>query len=49
MKLLAQLHQSGTTVVMVTHSPHDAGYAGRIVNLFDGKIVSENVKEHFHV
>lgn len=49
MKLLAQLHEAGTTVVMVTHSPHDAGYAGRIVNLFDGKIVSENVKEHFHI
>lgn len=49
MKLLAQLHEAGTTVVMVTHSPHDAGYASRIVNLFDGKIVSENVKEHFHI
>lgn len=49
MKLLTQLNEEGTTVVMVTHSPHDAGYAQRIVNLFDGKIVSDNVKEHFHV
>lgn len=49
MKLLTQLNEEGTMVVMVTHSPHDAGYARRIVNLFDGQIVSENVKEHFHV
>ncbi|MCS6973891.1 MAG: ABC transporter ATP-binding protein [Cyclobacteriaceae bacterium] len=45
MKLLSQLNEEGTTIVMVTHSAHDAGYAGRIVNLFDGKIVSEKVKE----
>src|SRR6478609_233296 len=38
-----------TTSVMVTHSPYDANYAHRIVNLFDGKVVTENIKEHFHI
>lgn len=41
MELLTELNREGTTVVMVTHSLHDAGYAGRIINLFDGQIVSE--------
>lgn len=41
MQLLADLHQDGTTIVMVTHSQRDAGYADRIVNLFDGQIVAE--------
>ena len=41
MELLTELNHEGTTVVMVTHSQHDAGYAGRIINLFDGQIVSE--------
>ncbi len=45
MNLLTQLNQTGTTIIMVTHSPHDAGFAHRIVNLFDGKVVTEN----FHV
>ena len=40
MQLLSQLNKEGTTIVMVTHSQHDAGYAGRIVNLFDGQIVT---------
>ena len=40
MNLLAQLHDEGTTIVMVTHSRHDAGFADRIVNLFDGQIVN---------
>ena len=39
MDLLCELHKEGTTIVMVTHSRHDAGYADRIVNLFDGQIV----------
>ena len=39
MELLRQLNLEGTTIVMVTHSQRDAAYAGRIVNLFDGKIV----------
>jgi putative ABC transport system ATP-binding protein len=41
MNLLSELHKSGTTIIMVTHSQHDAHYADRIVNLFDGQIVSE--------
>ena len=49
MKLLAELNDQGTTIVMVTHSPHDANYAGRTINLFDGQIVQEEVEEEFHV
>ncbi|WP_210489896.1 ABC transporter ATP-binding protein [Rufibacter aurantiacus] len=45
MQLLSSLNEQGTTIVMVTHSPTDADYAHRIVNLFDGQIISENVKE----
>ncbi|MCE2617102.1 MAG: ABC transporter ATP-binding protein [Phocaeicola sp.] len=40
MELLTELNKEGTTIVMVTHSQHDAGFAGRIINLFDGQIVS---------
>ncbi len=43
MNLLKELNDEGTTIVMVTHSPSDAEYARRIVHLFDGQIVSENV------
>ena len=49
MKLLAELNEEGTTIIMVTHSPYDANYSHRIINLFDGKIVTENIKEQFHV
>ncbi len=42
MELLAELNAAGTTIVMVTHSPADAEYAQRVVNLFDGRIVSEH-------
>lgn len=38
--LLSELNKEGTTIIMVTHSERDAGYAHRIVNLFDGQIVS---------
>lgn len=41
MELLKELHKEGTTIVMVTHSLHDAGYAGRTINLFDGQVVNE--------
>ena len=41
MNLLTELNNDGTTIVMVTHSQHDAGYAKRIINLFDGQIVAE--------
>ena len=42
MQLLTQLNEEGTTIVMVTHSQHDASYANRTVNLFDGQIVKES-------
>ena len=38
--LLTELNKEGTTIVMVTHSKHDASFAHRIVNLFDGSIIS---------
>lgn len=40
MKLLTELNSEGTTIVMVTHSSHDAGYAHRVVHLFDGSVVA---------
>ena len=43
MELLTELNREGTTIVMVTHSMHDAGFAHRVINLFDGKIVTEVV------
>lgn len=45
MNLLTQLNGTGTTIVMVTHSPSDAEKAHRIVHLFDGQIVTENIKK----
>lgn len=43
MSLLDALHRDGATIIMVTHSQHDAAYADYIINLFDGQIV-ENLK-----
>ena len=43
MNLLNELNKEGTTIVMVTHSQHDASYASRIINLFDGQVVTETV------
>jgi len=37
--LLTELNKEGTTIIMVTHSDRDAGYAHRIINLFDGQVV----------
>jgi putative ABC transport system ATP-binding protein len=45
MNLLTELNKEGTTIVMVTHSPSDADKAHRIVQLFDGHIVTENIKK----
>ena len=45
MKILVDLNEQGTTIVMVTHSPGYADYASRIIHLFDGHIVTENLKE----
>ena len=41
MDLLSELNKEGTTIIMVTHSQHDAAYSHRIINLFDGEIVTE--------
>ncbi|MCM1312539.1 MAG: ABC transporter ATP-binding protein [Bacteroides sp.] len=41
MNLLSKLNNEGTTIIMVTHSQHDAGFAQRIINLFDGQIISQ--------
>ena len=45
MNLLTELNKEGTSIVMVTHSQHDAGFAAhRIIHLFDGSVVA-NIKE----
>ena len=43
MALLTELNEDGTTIIMVTHSPSDAEKAHRIIQLFDGHIVTENI------
>jgi len=45
MKLLEELNHDGTTVVMVTHSPAHAERAHRVVQLFDGHVVTENIRK----
>ncbi|MCH5174136.1 MAG: ABC transporter ATP-binding protein [Bacteroidales bacterium] len=45
MNLLTELNAEGTTVVMVTHSQRDAGYADRVLNLFDGQLVADVTSE----
>jgi putative ABC transport system ATP-binding protein len=49
MRMLIQLHESGTTIVMVTHSPAYAEYGQRTIHLFDGHIVTENINDQFHL
>jgi len=49
MKLLSDLNKEGTTIVMVTHSERDSGYAHRVVNLYDGKIITEEMKRSMEV
>lgn len=41
MDMLQHLHKQGTTIIMVTHSLHDASYAERIINLYDGQVVEQ--------
>jgi putative ABC transport system ATP-binding protein len=43
MNMLVKLNEEGTTVIMVTHSRSHAEYARRIVNMLDGRVVTENV------
>jgi putative ABC transport system ATP-binding protein len=44
MGLLTELNREGTTIAMVTHSLRDAAYAHRVINLFDGQIITENAQ-----
>ena len=44
MNLLTELNREGTTIVMVTHSLHDSEFAHRVINLFDGQVITEEVK-----
>ena len=46
MNLLTELNQEGTTIVMVTHSDHDAGFAHRTINLLDGQVITEVMNEN---
>ncbi|MDG3582847.1 MULTISPECIES: ABC transporter ATP-binding protein [Galbibacter] len=43
MDLLTDLNQQGTTIIMVTHSEHDAKFSHRIIRMLDGQKVTENV------
>ena len=45
MNLLTQLNEEGTTIIMVTHSPSDADRSHRIIQLFDGHVVTENMRQ----
>ena len=41
MLLLQELNREGTTIIMVTHSQHDAQFASRTICLFDGQVVTD--------
>lgn len=43
MELLSQLNAEGSTIVMVTHSQHDARYAHRTINMLDGEVVESTI------
>lgn len=49
MKMLLDLNSAGTTVIMVTHSPTYAEYGHRVIHLFDGHVVTENLNGQFHL
>lgn len=49
MQILTRLNELGTTIIMVTHSPSHAEYAQRVIHLFDGQIVSENMNGRFKI
>lgn len=49
MNLLTYLNETGTTIVMVTHSPAYAEYGNRVIHLLDGKIVTENFQQGFRL
>jgi len=45
MTMLNDLNKAGTTIIMVTHSRRDSSYSRRVVHLFDGQIINENLNE----
>lgn len=45
MNLLTELNKEGTTIVMVTHSLRDSDFAHRVINLFDGQVITEEMKK----
>ncbi len=45
MSILNELNKTGTTIIMVTHSRRDASYSRRVIHLFDGQIINENLNE----
>ena len=45
MDLLTELNRDGATIIMVTHSNHDANFAHRVTNLFDGQVVTEHTNK----
>lgn len=49
MHLLTELNQQGTTIIMVTHSPHDAGFSHRQIHLFDGSVINKPAEKDFHM
>jgi putative ABC transport system ATP-binding protein len=49
MNLLTELHQEGTTIIMVTHSAAYADYAERLLHLFDGQLVAENLNDRLRL
>lgn len=49
MRVLIELNEAGTTIIMVTHSPHYAQYCRRMIRLLDGKIMTEQMKSEFYV
>jgi len=48
MKILVRLNEEGTTVIMVTHSEENAAFGGRVIQLLDGKVVSEKAIDREH-
>jgi putative ABC transport system ATP-binding protein len=48
MRLLSELNEEGTAVIMVTHSPEYAGYGHRVIHLLDGRVVSEHIRGPRH-
>lgn len=46
MELLTDLHKQGATILMVTHSAHDAAYSDKIITMKDGEILSEKINQN---